>query len=83
MKMMDSYNVRSGATGLWVDKKRCGLCQDVRCMLCDNEQGEFEAGRRVLLDRVKEIEGASGGKEKVLSLFGKRIEELRRVSGGW
>ena len=53
VEVLDSYAVRlrfrlrTGTAGLLVDKKRCGMCKDSRCVMCD----------RLLLDRVRNIEG--------------------------
>ena len=32
--------MRSGTAGLFADKKRCGLCEVDRCVLCDREEVE-------------------------------------------
>ena len=30
--------LRTGRAGLLVDKKRCGMCKDSRCMMCDSKE---------------------------------------------
>ena len=31
------FRMRSGTAGLFADKKRCGLCEEDRCVLCDRK----------------------------------------------
>ena len=31
------FRMRSGTAGLFADKKRCGLCEDDRCVMCDRK----------------------------------------------
>ena len=63
------FRMRSGKTGLFADKKRCGLCGEDRCVLCGREEvedvlhflvlcDEFEWGRQKLLKRIGDIEGS-------------------------
>ena len=32
--------LRTGTAGLLVDKKRCGMCKDSRCVMCDSKEVE-------------------------------------------
>ena len=34
------FMMRSGTAGLFADKKRCGLCEEDRCVPCDREEVE-------------------------------------------
>ena len=63
------FRMRSGTAGLFADKKRCGLCEEDRCVLCDREEvedvlhflvlcDEFEWERQRLLKRIGDIEGS-------------------------
>ena len=75
VKVLDNYEVRlrfrlrTGSAGLLVDKKRCGMCEDMRCVLCDGGQvedlghflvecEEFQMGRRAMISGVRDIRGA-------------------------
>ena len=46
VKVLDSYAVRlrfrlrTGTAGLLVDKKRCGMHKDSRCVMCDSKEVE-------------------------------------------
>ena len=63
------FRMRSGTAGLFADKKRCGLCEEDRCVLCDREEvedvlhflvlcDEFEWERQKELKRIGDIEGS-------------------------
>lgn len=63
------FRLRTGSAGLLVDKKRCRMVSDERCIMCDSGIGEdvvhflvvcgeFEWDRQVLVDEVQRIVGA-------------------------
>lgn len=101
LRLFESYDVRlrfrlrCGAAGLLEDKRKCRLCEDSRCVLCDDDQvedlvhflvvcAEFNEGRRVLVEEVKAIEGAEEWVEEFRSgdEVGKMLLMLgRRMEG--
>ena len=88
------FRMRSGTAGLFADKKRCGLCGEDRCVLCDRDEvedvlcflvlcDEFEWERQKLL-RIGDIEGSDMWLEKFteVDIVGKMAMLLgRRVVG--
>ena len=63
------FRLRSGSAGLFEDKKRCGMVEEDRCVLCNGgkvedvkhfvlECEEFDQDRCRLLERIKGIVGA-------------------------
>ena len=32
------FRLRTGTAGLLVDNKRCGMCKDSRCVMCDSKE---------------------------------------------
>jgi len=63
------FRMRLGTAGLFADKKRCGLCEEDRCVLCDREEAEdvlhilvlcdeFQWERQKLLKGIGDIEGS-------------------------
>ena len=45
--------MRLGTAGLFADKKRCGLCEEDRCVLCDREEAEDVLHILVLCDEFQ------------------------------
>ena len=65
------FRLRTGSAGLFEDKKRCRMCDDERCVLCNSGEvedvehflvrcEEFRWERRVLLEKIRQIEGTQG-----------------------
>ena len=75
------FRLRTGSAGLFEDKKRCRMCDDERCVLCNSGEvedvehflvrcEEFRWDRQVLLEKIRQIEGTQGW-----------IDEYGRVGG--
>ena len=47
------FRMRLGTPGLFADKKRCGLCEEDRCVPCDREEAEEVLHILVLCDEFK------------------------------
>ena len=74
------FRLITGSAGLFEDKKRCRMCDDERCVLCNGEVEdvehflvrceEFRWDRQVLLEKIRQVEGTQGW-----------IDEYGRVGG--
>ena len=62
------FRLRTGSAGLFEDKKRCRMCDDERCVLCNSCEvehvehflvrcEEFRWERQDLLDKIRQMEG--------------------------
>ena len=62
------FRLRTGSAGLFEDKKRCRMCTDDRCVLCDSGEvedvkhflvrcEEFSWERQRLVERIGRMEG--------------------------
>ena len=69
------FRMRTGSAGLFADKKRCRLCEEDKCVLCDSEEvedvlhflvlcEEFQWERQELLSRIGDIVGSDAWMEE-------------------
>ena len=69
------FRMRTGSAGLFADKKRCRLCEEDKCVLCDSEEvedvlhflvlcEEFQWERQELLSRIGDIAGSDAWMEE-------------------
>ena len=76
------FRLRTESAGLFEEQKRCRMCDDERCVLCNSGEvedvehflvrcEEFRWERQVLLEKIRQIEGTQGW-----------IDEYGRVGGG-